>query len=105
MEDFVVVLKSLGTKITLSAGTLVALIAGLFTINRKLDERIDARSEWVVVDQVITQHERCRIERDQRIEDYFNNNPRLALMETHIENINKNVDIILNLHLNGGGKR
>lgn len=104
MDELLVVLKSLGAKITLSVGTLAGIVMSVFVINRKLDERIDQRSMDVVVDEIITQRDKCKARWGDDMQKCLDNSPRLERIEANIENIGKNVDTILNLHLNGGRK-
>ena len=111
MDDVLNFLDTIFGKVSVSLGSLAGLIVGIFAVNRKLDERIDKRACDVAIDEVVTQHDECRAERAQLIKECFDNNPRIAMIETNISNMDKSIDgmngkldTLLNLHLNGGRK-
>jgi len=97
MREIFDALNSLGGKLSIGGGTLLAGIFGIFKFNSGLDNRIDKRSR--------SQVEKAMTEKiPGLIEEGIEKSAKLATLEAGVGSIKETVDQILSIHLNGKGK-
>lgn len=96
-KEIIDALNSLGGKISMGGGTMLAFMYGIFKANQGIDNRIDKRAESKVNHAIAEQI-------PELIEKGIEKSARLATLEVGVEGIKDTVDKILDIHLNGGNK-
>jgi len=85
MKEFIDVFSSIGGKITISMGGLIALIFGIFKINTEVDKRIDKRSNKVVGDVIQKQERICHGYIKNKVKEGIEESPTLARIDERIK--------------------
>ena len=95
MKEIIDTLNSLGGKISIGGGTLLAALFGIFKLNSGIDNRIDKRSRSQV-DKAVAE------KIPDLIEKGIEKSAKLASLDTSMKDIKGTVKQILDIHLNGG---
>ena len=98
MKEIIDTLNSLGGKISMGGGTMLAFMYGIFKANQGIDNRIDKRAENKINHAIAEQIPGL-------VEKGIEKSAKLATLEAGVSDIKGTVNKILDIHLNGGAKK